>query len=241
MKDEGSPRSPSAAPLGGRNEDSSLFSLESLKRTEEEALKKQKSREDSGLIDLKALAALERDGATKPAEHGVVSIVAPADLFAVAAPVVTTAPISVRPPTPAVVEEIPKPNRTKVFLGVGAVLAIAAGVAVFATVQGGGATEPASTAQAATPPPTPTAAPAPPPDPPKPAAVTPGERPQPTATATPTAAVGAGTAPPKPIAAGPRAPKPAPPPKEEPAAAPAPKPADACDLACQMQRAVNKK
>ncbi len=48
MKDSRSPEVP--APIGARHDDSSLFSLDALKKTEDEH-RKQQSRDDSGLID----------------------------------------------------------------------------------------------------------------------------------------------------------------------------------------------
>jgi hypothetical protein len=246
MKDSGSSRDTSSAPLGARNDDSSLFSLESLKKTEDEA-KKQRNREDSGLIDLKALALLEREPAAK-GEVTVAAVVAPADLFSVGAPVapMTAPPISAQPPPLAKLDDLeaPKKSRAPLVIAIGGILAVAAAAAVFATTRDTGASAAAATAAAATPPAvtaTATQAPAPAPaadDAPKAVAVNPGERPAPAPSATPTAVAVA----PKPVAAAGPAPKAAPKaaaPKED--APPAAKPADACDLACQMQRAVSGK
>jgi hypothetical protein len=232
MKDPGSSRDSSApAPLGARHDDSSLFSLESLRRTEEQA-KKEKARDDSGLIDLKALAALERDA--PKVEMAMTPAIAPPDLFAVSAPLATTArPISV---APAAMPEA-KPGRTKlVVAGVGA-LVVVASLAAFGAMRGGAQAAPPATA-AATAPPTPTTtATAAPAEEPKAAAVTPGERPAATADPKPSATAAAAAVAPK-TYAGPRAAPKAAAPKDD---APPPKPVEACDLACQMQRAVSKK
>ncbi len=80
MKDpRSSPEASGTAPVGARHDDSSLFSLDALKKTEDEA-RQQKGRDDSGLIDLKALAALEREPRPKQ-EMAVAAVVAPPDLF----------------------------------------------------------------------------------------------------------------------------------------------------------------
>jgi hypothetical protein len=228
--------SSSSGPVGARHDDSSLFSLDALKKTEDEA-RTQKNRDDSGLIDLKALASLAQER-PKAQEMSVAAVVAPPDLFAVAAPI---APMVAPPVATAAPEDLApfKPKRTGLYVGVGGVVAVLAMVGIFLATRGSGdAAAAATTTAAAPPPPAVTAAPAPTPDEPRVAAVNPGERPPkedpkaaPTATTAP-AAVAA----PKPVV---RGPLPKPPPKEE---APAPKPAGpVCDLACQMAKAVNQK
>src|ERR1700761_6140421 len=73
--------SPAAsASSGARNDDSSLFSLESLKLKEQEALKQTKPQEDSGLIDLNALGVIEQSATPRPAMAGA-PVVAPNDIF----------------------------------------------------------------------------------------------------------------------------------------------------------------
>ena len=237
MKDSGSSRDASSpAPIGARNDDSSLFSLENLKKTEDDA-RKTKNRDDSGLIDLKALASLQHQERS-PQEVLVAPIVAPADLFGGSAPLapMTAPPISTAPPPLA---EAPKPSRTKLIVGMGAAVAVAAAVAVFGLSRGSSEAAPATTvaATAAAPPPTTTPT-APTPEEPKVAAVTPGERPAATQDAKPaaTAPTAAPTTPKAPVGTAPRSAPKAAAPKEE--AAPAKPPVDACDLACQMQRAV---
>jgi hypothetical protein len=234
MKDSGS------APVGARNDDSTLFSLDALKKTDDTRAK-DKGRDDSGLIDLKALAAMEREDRPKQ-EVAVATIVAPPDLFAISAPLAPmTAPPIPTSSDPAAPQA--KSSRTGLIVGVGAAVAVAAAVAVFALTRGSSQAAPAVTAAAPPPPPT-TAAPAAAAqeEAPKAAAVTPGERPaatqdpKPDPKLAPTAAPAAA---PKP--AGVAAPRSAPraAPKDD---APAPKaPAEACDLTCQMQRAVSKK
>jgi hypothetical protein len=234
MKDSRSP-DPSTAPVGARHDDSSLFTLDALKKTEDQA-RQQKKTEDSGLIDLKALAAIAQER-PKQQDMSVASVVAPPDLFIIAAPV---APMIAPPITTAASPfEQPRPGRTKLLVGVGAAVAVIAAVAAFGATRGPSATAATATATAA-PAPTPVAATvAPVPDEPRVAAVNPGERPPPkedpkpavTATATATAAT-------KPVYVAPRGPIAKAPPKEE---APPPPPKEACDLACQMARAVNKK
>lgn len=230
------------APAGRRADDSSLFSLDALKIKETAtAAQARKTTEDSGLIDLRALAALERQGENQKSPLDVASVVAPADIFGASpgTPLIAPPPASaVAAPPPGMVAEGPKKN-TGIIIG-GAVVAVAAAVGIFMLTRGPDAAPAAPTSA-----PTATAAPvvtqAAEPASPEPsvAAVVPGQRPTtPTATATVDPA-GAAPAPPKPVVKGPM-PKAAP--KEPPAApAPPPKPVDTCDLACQMQRAVNKK
>jgi hypothetical protein len=227
--------SSSSGPVGARHDDSSLFSLDALKRTEDEA-RQQKNRDDSGLIDLKALASLAQER-PKAQEVAVAAVVAPPDLFTVAAPI---APMVAPPIATAAPEDLapPKPKRTGLYVGVGGAVAVLAAVGIFFATRGSGDAAAAASATAAAPPPPVTAAPAPTPDEPRIAAVNPGERApreDPKAAPTATATAAAPVAAPRPIG---RGPLPKAPPKED---APAPKPpVDACDLACQMAKAVNK-
>jgi hypothetical protein len=238
MKDSGS------SPVGARSDDSTLFSLDALKKTDD-ARAKEKSRDDSGVIDLKALAAMGNEERPKH-DVPVSAMVAPTDLFAVSAPLAPmTAPVvtTAAPRAPGT-----KPNRMPLWVAAGAVVALAAGGGVFvATRRAKPATaNGAATATAVAPPPATTSAAPPPPEPeeaPKAAAVNPGERPappDPKPTAAPAASSAAAAAPPaKPVAvaAAPRsAPRAAP--KED---APPKPPVDACDLTCQMKKAVGKK
>jgi hypothetical protein len=245
MKNPNDPSGGGAA-LGARSDDSSLFSLESLKRSEQEAAKSKKT-EDSGLIDLKALAQLETTADKSGTPH-VAQVVAPADLFQISVPI---APIAA--PNMAAIQaapagyEAPRP-KSKLPLVIGGVVAlVAVGVGVFMLGRSSGEARPTltptSTAVAAAPTTTAAAAPADTSasDEPKVAAITPGQRPvkEEAAKADPTTAPTANAAP-RTVAAVPRS-APRAQAKKDDAPAPAPKPADTCDLACQMQRAVNKK
>jgi len=245
-----SPDSPErpAAGSGARNDDSSLFSLASLKLTQ---AARPKTAEDSGLIDLNALGVIEKGaepGAPAPRTPlAVAPVVAPNDIFGSAG-----TPMLIAPSAAAVATAAPgaqaQPARGKglVMIG-GAVAVVGLAVGVFLATRGGGdapAIKPIATATAA-PPPTTTAPPAATtvaaPEPTI-AAVTPGQRAavEPTATATATAAAPVAKVPgPLPVAKAPgggggKAPGPA-------KADPPPKPVETCDLACQMQRAVQKK
>ena len=241
MKSPSDPNKPkeASATAGRRADDSSLFSLESLKIKEAEAAKQSRTKEDSGLIDLRALAAMERAG-DKPSLD-VAPLIAPNDIFGVSpgtpliappqAAAVAAPPQSYAPPSAA-------RNNTPLILG-GAIAAVGIAVAVFTLTRGApqAATAPtasATVAAAVTAAPAPTAEVAPEPSV---VAVIPGQRPSAPATAT-----AAADKPPPPVVKGPlpKAPSRAAP-KEPAEPAPPPKPVETCDLACQMQRAVNKK
>ncbi len=234
MKDSRSPDAP--APIGARNDDSSLFSLDALKKTEDEA-RKQQNRDDSGLIDLRALAAIERERRPKAQDDmAVASLVAPPSLFSAPMVPLTAPPISTAPPP---LERPASQGKAKLFVGAGVAVALVAAIGVFAATRGGGAATPATSAVVvAAPAPTPTA-PAAPPEEPKVAALNPGERPAPPPTAAATAPVSpvGGPIGGRTYVAGPRSggPRPPPPPKAD---TPPPPKVNACDLACQMQRAV---
>jgi hypothetical protein len=242
MSDSRSSRDASAAgaPIGARHDDSSLFSLDALKKTEEAASKK--SRDDSGLIDLKALAAIAKEQRPKD-EMSVASVVAPPDLFQLSPPIVPIAapPIAVGA---AIAPEdwAPRPPKTKLYVALGGGVAVVAAVLAFVLTHGSGdaaAVAGTPTAAAPTPPSVTATVAAAPPDEPKAAAVTPGARPaapEPVAPPVATVAPKAASAPAAPRAAGPL-PKAA---AKDPAAPPPP-PKEACDLACQMQRAVSGK
>jgi hypothetical protein len=247
MKKEPDPTKDAPAPIGARQENSSLFSLEALKKQEELALasaaSEPKRTEDSGIIDLKALALIQKSEKSEASRALDVASVQAPDLFQIGMVSQLTAPqpLALAAPPEA---EAPKPqSRTlPIVLGVAAIVAIG-GVAFFlgrgsgtqATAQGA---TPTATATAAPPAPATATATATPPPEPEVAAITPGQRPTaPTATATATAA-----AKPPPAAPGGRVPGPLPKPKPAPAEpAPAPAPVNTCDLACQMKRAVEQK
>ena len=246
MKDTRDPSESSkgAAAIGARNDDSSLFSLDSLKKAEEAARKREKERDDSGLIDLRALGAIEKTAEPR-GDLEVASLVAPPDLFAGLGP---GALMNAPPPlaAPAVdakddldVATAPKNNRT-VLVAVGGVLAVAAAVGAFLAMRSSGepaqaaaATATAAAPQAPAPPPTPTAETTAAAASDEPKAVTPGQA--------------APKAPPPPKVPGPmpKVPGPMPKPKAHAQAPAAPKepakPVETCDLGCQMRRAVNKK
>jgi hypothetical protein len=235
MKDSRSPDPSAPAPVGARHDDSSLFSLDALKKTEEEAARQQQKKgEDSGLIDLKALALIAQEQRPRQ-EMAVAAVVAPPDLFALSSPIAPIAapPVSTAPPplSPA------GAGRARVLVAGGAVVAVVAAVSIFAVMRGSSSAAPAPSVTAGVVTPPSVTATAAQPDEPRAAAVNPGERPappkeEPKPVATATAA-------PKPLVAAPRGnPAPRPAPKED---QPPPKPVDTCDLACQMARAVNKK
>ncbi|WP_437491271.1 zinc-ribbon domain-containing protein [Sorangium sp. So ce1014] len=176
----------SGAAPGQRDENSMLFSLSALtaKAAPAPARSAVSASEDSGLIDLKALAS----GAGVRAPSPVASIVASdGGLFQLSAPIVTTARApSVAPPT----VDAPAKNRAPIIIGAGIAIAGIAIAGVFLLMKGGGET-PAPTAAETTPPVA--AAPAttapPEPEPPAPTATaTASATAEPVATAAPTAA-----------------------------------------------------
>ncbi|WP_437593244.1 zinc-ribbon domain-containing protein [Sorangium sp. So ce1000] len=137
----------SGAAPGQRDENSMLFSLSALtaKAAPAPARAAVSASEDSGLIDLKALAS----GAGVRAPSSVASIVAnDGGLFQLSAPIVTTARApSVAPPT----VEAPAKNRAPIIIGAGIAIAGIAIAGVFFLMKGGGST-PAPTAAETTPP-----------------------------------------------------------------------------------------
>ncbi|XYI01808.1 zinc-ribbon domain-containing protein [Sorangium sp. So ce1128] len=170
----------SGAAPGQRDENSMLFSLSALtaKAAPAPARPTATASEDSGLIDLKALAS----GAGVRAPSPVASIVAnDGGLFQLSAPIVTTARApSVAPPTN--IETAPK-NRAPIIIGAGIAIAGIAIAGVFLLMKGGGEPPPPAAAENTTT----TAAPA---------TTTPPElEPTPTATATATASATASAEP----------------------------------------------
>lgn len=170
----------SGAAPGQRDENSMLFSLSALtaKAAPAPARPPVTASEDSGLIDLKALAS----GAGVRAPSPVASIVAnDGGLFQLSAPIVTTARApSVAPPTNI---DAPPKNRAPIIIGAGIAIAGIAIAGVFFLMKGGGET-PAPAAAENT---TTTAAPA---------TTTPPEpEPPPTATAAATASATASAEP----------------------------------------------
>ncbi|WP_438001313.1 zinc-ribbon domain-containing protein [Sorangium sp. So ce185] len=185
----------SGAAPGQRDENSMLFSLSALtaKAAPAPARSSASASEDSGLIDLKALAA----GTGVRAPSPVASIVAnDGGLFQLSAPIVTTARApSVAPPT---IEAAPK-NRAPIIIGAGIAIAGIAIAGVFLLMKGGGET-PAPTAAETTPPAAAAPATTAPPEP------EPAPAPTATATASATAEAAASAAPTAaPAAAGGRA------------------------------------
>ncbi|WP_437785048.1 zinc-ribbon domain-containing protein [Sorangium sp. So ce1097] len=160
----------SGAAPGQRDENSMLFSLSALtaKAAAPAPRSNTSASDDSGLIDLKALAS----GAGVRAPSPVASIVAnDGGLFQLSAPIVSTArPPSVAPPTN--VDTAPK-NRAPIIIGAGIAIAGIAIAGVFFMMKGGGGAPAPAAVDNAT-----TAA--------APATTTPPE-PEPTPTATATA------------------------------------------------------
>jgi hypothetical protein len=237
-------KSPSSTALrtGARNDDSSLFSLDRIRQAEESATRASRERDDSGLIDLQALAALS---GTAPAQVSTSPLVVSASAGLFGAPAIT-APVEA---PPARVEEANpferSSKRRTLFMVLGGVGAVGVAAAAFLAMSGSGAPPADATATmapaitAAAPPPTPATVAAPEPEAPKVAAATPGQRapaaaePKAAAPAAPVAKAAAPVA----KAAAPVAKAAAPAAPKEPAKPAAP----ACDLTCQMQKAVSKK
>lgn len=164
-----------AAPKPKAEENSMLFSLSALTSKAAPAAssgtKPPANSEDSGIIDLKALAAAadsrsksQSAGLDMPASSGLGALIPDEGGLFLAPPVLSAAP-----PAPAVVSpiEAPQKNRTPLFIGIGGAVAVVAIVGAFVLMKGGGEPPPApaaeNTAPAATPTPTPTPEPPPPP------------------------------------------------------------------------------
>ncbi len=142
-----------AGTSGSSSAASSLGGLGALASTPS----KPSNTDDSGLIDLKALAA----GASAAPSTAAASLLGDTGgLFELGAPPVT-APAA--PATPTFEETKPQKNRTPLFIGVGALVAVGAIVGAFMVMKGGPPPEPTATsaAPANTPPPLDTAPPAP--------------------------------------------------------------------------------
>ncbi|MFO0759365.1 MAG: hypothetical protein U0359_22925 [Byssovorax sp.] len=233
----------SAPPAGTRKkDDSSLFSIEALTqaRPEPRPAPPPKGKEESGIIDIRALAQLAQGQAAETAPRPSAAM-PHADVFAAgtAGPFLKPAPTAVAAEPAAPV----KAKGSKMLVIVGIVVAAAvAGVAVFASMRGAKDTAP-PIASAASPAPKPAPEPTAPPTAtaPEVAAIIPGQISQketlaksaavapgkaPAGKGTGTAAVAAAKATATAAAA-------APPPEEPP-------PAPVCDLRCQMEKAVNK-
>ncbi len=240
-QDSKSPNASAALKTGARNDDSSLFSLDMIRQAEESATRASRERDDSGLIDLHALAALS---GTEPAQVTTSPLVVSSTAGLFGAPAVpVSAPVA---PAPSAAEEanpFARSSKSKTpLLVIGGVVAVGAAVAAFFGMQGSGT--PAATADAtaamapaitaAAPVPAPVTAAAPTPEP-QIVAATPGQR-APAAEAPKAAA---------PVAVAKAAPAKAAAPKAAAAPAAAPKEAakpagPVCDLTCQMQKAVSK-
>jgi hypothetical protein len=223
--------------VGARNDDSSLFSLESLSRVEHASPVATATREDSGLIDLNALGAIEQKATDRTGTPmGVAPVLAPPDLFPMFGPSWQRAPSS---PLIAVSDVPPdfRPTRSRSAIWIGASTPVAIAVAFLLAMRSGAPTPapvvaaastalaPAATLPAIVPEPRPNV-----PSPlPSSNAVTPGQVAPKAEPPKPATALKVGSA-----ARSSSKPSPAP------QAKPAPKPvADVCDLGCQMQRAVN--
>jgi predicted Zn finger-like uncharacterized protein len=197
--------------------------------------------EDSGLIDLKALAASVQASKESAASAAPSLLDDPGGLFQMSAPSMTTATAAPTVSTPEPAK--PQKNRTPLYIGIGAVLAVGAMIGVF-MIASGSPPPPETTAQT-----NPTAANTPPPLDTAPPAVT-TAAPADTAAASASALAASGKAPVKsgtgkPV--GKAGPAPAPGPGPAPAPAPGPKPAGSpcgcapSDLMCNMSCSAKKK
>jgi hypothetical protein len=235
-------KSPSTSALrtGARNDDSSLFSLDRIRQAEESATRASRERDDSGLIDLQALAALS---GTSPVQVSTAPLVVSASAGLFGAPAIS-APLEA---PPARVEEANpferSSKRRTMFMALGGVGAVAVAAVAFMAMSGSGTPPADATAAmapaitAAAPPPTPATVAAPEPEAPKVAAVSPGQRAPAAEEPKAAAPVAKAAAPTVARAAAPRAAAAAPAAPKEPAKPAAP----VCDLTCQMQKAVSKK
>jgi hypothetical protein len=221
---------------GARNDNSSLFSLDLIRRAEAVAARMPREEDEPGLIDLEALAALAKSTPSR-ADRAPLVVSASASLFA-------TTPASLPPsilatPTRVAAPSLTPPNfaqrRAPVLLAMGAVVGVSLAVAAFLSMQAGSAPQRISAAEASVvavataSPAVPTATPiAAAPAPAAPIlAVTPGERAPAKSAAKPV------TPSKTPRAVVSRAEAKEPAPKEETRPA-----APVCDLTCQMERAV---
>jgi hypothetical protein len=225
---------------GARNDNSSLFSLDLIRRAEAAAARMPKDPDDeAGVIDLGALVDLARSAPSR-ADRAPLIISASASLFA-------TSPVSVPPSVLAevkrpVVSDPPpnfSPRRANLVLAMGAVAVFAVAAAAFVVMQGSAA-PPVAAAPAVAMEAVPPAAVAPPPVVVAPAAalppiaaMTPGQHVATVESPKPAVAAVKAASPRKSAGAGPKAEAREAAPKEE--SKPA---APVCDLACQMERAV---
>lgn len=142
---------------GKRDENSVLFSLSALTQTSgppsRPAGATTATKEDSGLIDLKALAA---SATPAPAAAPAAPAIDAVGLFPLGAPVVAPPPAQMQMVGPASIA--PPQKRSPLPLILGGIVALAAIVGVFFVVRGAGEQTPTATAAAAAqPPPTATA------------------------------------------------------------------------------------
>ena len=136
MKNASDSRDPPAPPAGSgaRNDDSSLFSLASLKLTQ--AAKPGKPAEDSGLIDLNALGVIEQ-GVSPRTPLAVAPVVAPNDIFGSAG-----TPMLVAPSAAAVATAAPGAPGTGAAPAKGKGLVIAVGALAAAVIAVGAPARP---------------------------------------------------------------------------------------------------
>ena len=216
---------------GARNDNSSLFSLDLIRRAEAAATRAPCEEDEPGIIDLDALAK----SASSRVDRAPLVVSASAGLFA--ATPASLPPSILTMPTPVASLTSPPPTfaqrRAPVLLAMGAVVGVALAVAAFLSMQAGAAPQRLSVGEASAPAPA-TASPdlpiaAAPAKAAEVVAVTPGEREPATAKASAKAATPRRS----PGAAVSRAEAKDPAPKEETRPA-----APVCDLTCQMERAV---
>lgn len=154
---------------GAREENSVLFSLSALTSkpgapAPAPAPSRKDSREDSGLIDLKALAAAAAPSPAAAASSAAIMGHDDAGLFPLGVPAQNQ---PAAPPVAANVSIPPPASKAPMFIGIGALVAALAIVGVFFAMRGGDekpvadTTQPTATAPAAQPTPTQTAEPAP--------------------------------------------------------------------------------
>lgn len=138
------PRAMPAAPPGGQRggeENSMLFSLSALtaKPATSSAPKATtaRDREDSGIIDLKALAAAAAVQSAAPHAPEHAAFLPDGGLFPLGAPLAPSGSANAAPPV--VSPSMPPPkSKTPIFLGFGGVVAVAAIVGAFVFMRGGG-------------------------------------------------------------------------------------------------------
>src|SRR5262249_2922 len=126
------------APVGKRDENSVMFSLSALTAragttpgpVAAPPTKTTAAKDDSGLIDLKALA----DSATATASAAPAAPSFDPGLFPLGAPI---QPVAVGAPAIALPIEAPPKNRTPLYLALGTVAAIGAIVGAFMVMKGG--------------------------------------------------------------------------------------------------------